>query len=1030
MTKKNSLLFGLLFFTKLLFAQFTEFHPELDWYTIDGEHVKVHYHNGAERTAKVVAKIADEVWGPITSLYNYQPEIVHFVIKDVDDYSNGATYFFDNKIEIWASALDFDLRGTHNWLRNVISHEFTHMVQIQSAMKFSRKVPAGFLQVLNYEDVRRPDILYGFPNVIVSYPLATINVPAWFAEGTAQYMRKEFGYDMWDSHRDMILRNYALDGNMLTWNQMGSFGKTSLGNESVYNAGFALTRFISQKYGEEKLSEISHSLGYKYNFTIDAAFKDVLGKDGDEIYREWKSFITTDYKERSQNVLSNLVEGDKIASEGFGNFYPHFFDKGNKVLYVSNKSNDYFGLSSIFLYDLKTKTEKLLAGDVRSSLSDIPNSNSVVFSRLTEDNPNWYNVHDLFVYDLNSGEEKRLTFDMRANQPNVSHSGKQIVFIFQKDGTTNLGLIQIDGSNFKQLSFFNNGEQIYNPKFSIDDKQIIFGYSDKSSRDIKSLNLEDGKIKDVIATPYDDRNPAIKANGNIIYSSDETGIFNLYEFDLKTQRKKQLTNVIGGAFMPDVDENGNIVYAGYTSSGYKIFLINSEQQKNVDPSKKYVSINNPPLQKDKPKGDLINFDLSALKNFNDKQTPDYKSKKYKGTFSSLSIFPVLRYDNYTTENSFLQKLKPGIIISSNDMLDRYSLFAGGLINASSERDLFLIFEFKNKIPLLTDLGLKPVLSLELYNLTRKSNVDVLFGVDSTFIPPRADFTAPAEVTYSLFEADFVIANKIINRLHNLELRFIYSTYTSSLGSFLLPDNSLFPSTNDNYFIGRNFQAKYHFKTEHPYVDADINPLVYELDLQYNYQFNKFNENGDFIVENGFLKPLFKKFNFSTLELNSKFTFDLKNENTLTARVRAASILGPPVSDFFDYYLGGLIGMKEYPFYSISGNEVAWLNLTYRFPLFKNIDTRIAHLYIDKMFLSFFGDIGNGWTGGGPVLSDFKKGLGSELRIQMNSFYLFPTSVFVSAAYGFDKFTRVFRKQEITYGKEWRFYGGILFGFDF
>ncbi len=214
-----------LHFAQSRFAQFTEFHPELDWYTIKGEHIEVHYHEGAERTARVVAKIADEIWDPICSLYGYEPDDVHYVIKDIDDYSNGATYFFDNKIEIWTSALDFDLRGAHNWLRNVISHEFTHLVQLQSAMKASRSIPAVFLQVLSYEDARRPDILYGFPNYVVSYPLATINVPAWFAEGTAQYMRKEFDYDNWDSHRDMILRSYVLDGNMLTWEQMGVFGK-------------------------------------------------------------------------------------------------------------------------------------------------------------------------------------------------------------------------------------------------------------------------------------------------------------------------------------------------------------------------------------------------------------------------------------------------------------------------------------------------------------------------------------------------------------------------------------------------------------------------------------------------------------------------------------------------------------------------------------------------------------------------------------------------------------------------------------
>nr|HPN38402.1 biopolymer transporter Tol [Melioribacteraceae bacterium] len=296
---KNINLFLFLFiFVVSLNAQFNEFHPEYDWFTIRGKNVVVHYHKEAERTARIVCKIGDEVWEPITSLYEYEPETVHYIIKDIDDYSNGATYFFDNKIEIWSSSLDFDLRGSHNWLRNVITHEFTHMVQIQAGMKLTRTVPAFYLQFLNYEDKRRPDILYGFPNVVVTYPIATINIPSWFAEGTAQYQRKELNYDNWDSHRDMILRSYALDGNMLTWNQMGVFEKTSLGSESVYNSGFALTRYISQKYGEDKLKLITKRLGKWKNFTIEAAFEDVLGKTGVEIYAEWRSFLEQDYKKR------------------------------------------------------------------------------------------------------------------------------------------------------------------------------------------------------------------------------------------------------------------------------------------------------------------------------------------------------------------------------------------------------------------------------------------------------------------------------------------------------------------------------------------------------------------------------------------------------------------------------------------------------------------------------------------------------------------------------------------------------------
>lgn len=1020
-----------------LYGQFTEFHPELNWYTIKGENVEVHFHEGAERTARVVAKIADEVWGPITSLYNYEPGTVHFVIKDIDDYSNGATYFFDNKIEIWTSALDFDLRGTHNWLRNVISHEFTHMVQLQASMKITRSIPAIYLQALNYEDERRPDILYGFPNFIVSYPVPGVNIPAWFAEGTAQYMRKEFGYEDWDTHRDMILRSYALDDNMLSWNQMGVFGKTSLGNESVYNSGFALTRYIAQKYGEDKLREISKDIGSLGNFTIDAAFEDVLGNTGDQVYGEWKQTVTEGYKKRSEPVLSNLVTGKMIADEGFGNFYPAYSDDGTKIIYISNKSGDYFSSSNIYLHDLTTNKEKLLVANIRSTVSWIKGLNKIVYSKLSDDNPNFYNVHDLYIYDITNNNETRLTYGLRANQPDVSHDGSKIIFLFEKDGTTNLGLVDILGKNpadgqtgFKQLTFFNNGEQVYNPKFSNDDSFIIFGYSNENSRDIARINTDGTGFQKIISTKSDERNPVFDEKGNLYFSSDETGIFNIYSIDLKTKEKKQLTNVIGGAFMPSVSIKGNIVYSGYTSGGYKLFEITNEGKDKIIPGKNYLWQNNPPIGSDKPNGDISKFNPDYLRNFDDTKTPDYTKENYRGSFSKLSFFPILRLDNYNSSNNFVERIKPGIAVNSMDFLDRYSLFASGSINLRGERDLYLDLEYRNKIPGFYELGLKPELAIELFNLTRKSNIDIYFGADTIGNTVKYDFNIPTEVTYNLFEVDFSAKHKIFTRNQNIELRFIFSRYSATLGSFILPDNTLYPTTNDTYLIGRNFQIKYTLDSEAPYIDSDINPVGGKLQLTYNYEFNKFNKDGNYIVEDGILKPKFDNFNFHRLELNTELNYQLGETQTISGKFRAGSILGSQMPDFFDFYLGGLIGMKAYPFYAISGNEIAWLNLTYRFPLFKNIDARLGHLYIDKIFMSVYGDIGNAWNGDIPALSKFKKGAGTELRIMMNSFYLFPTAVFFNAAYGFDRFTTTVNNQNITYGKEWRFYGGVTFGFDF
>ena len=492
--KKILYLFFVFYIT--VYSQIDDFNPDYNWYSIEGKNVIVHFHDEAERSARTVLKIAEEVWEPITNLYGYEPDKVHYIIKDIDDYSNGATFFFDNKIEIWSSALDFDLRGTHNWLRNVISHEFTHMVQIQAAMKIGRTIPAFYLQFLNYEDKRRPDILYGFPNFIASYPVATFNIPAWFAEGTAQYMREEFDYDNWDTHRDMILRSYALDDKMLTWNEMGVFSKTSLGNESVYNAGFALTRYIAQKYGEEKIKEITHKLGNLTNFTLDAAFEQVLEKDGNEIYNEWSTFLKENYHERISPVKENLVEGRLIAPNGFGNFYP-VYSSNNDVYFISNTKNDYFSPSGIFKFDRKTEEVKPVKMGIRSTFNFIPGTNKIVYSKLSRKNPDGNNIHDLFIYDIDEDEEKQITKGLRANNPNISNSGKLITFVYQKDGSTNLGIIDSEGKNFRSLTFYNNGEQVYNPKFTPDDKYIIFGYSFHHGRDIAKINI-DGTEKEFL----------------------------------------------------------------------------------------------------------------------------------------------------------------------------------------------------------------------------------------------------------------------------------------------------------------------------------------------------------------------------------------------------------------------------------------------------------------------------------------------------------------------------------------------------
>ena len=1009
------------------------YHPELEWRTIETPHFYVNYHEGEERTARVVAKVAEDVFGPVTALYHHVPDTkVSFIIKDYDDYSNGAAYFYDNKVEIWASALDFDLRGTHDWLRNVITHEFTHIIQMQTAMKFGRRMPAFYLQWLGYESERRTDVLYGYPNILVSYPVSGFNVPSWFAEGVAQYNRPQLSYDFWDTHRDMILRMYALDDNMLTWNEMSVFGKTSLGNESSYNAGFAFVYYLGRTYGDEKLREISDDLSSLTEVTIDGAIEKALGKSGREIYDEWRSSLRADYASRTASIKSELRAGEIIAPVGFGNFYPEFSPDGRTIAYISNKESDYFYLSSVYLYDVAAKKEKLLKNLVRSTVSWSPDGKKIYYSKLSRSNPHWSNVFDVYSYDIALDEEVRLTHGLRGYNPAASPDGRTIVYAAEKDGTVNLFLMDADGGNVRQLTHYRDGEQVYSPKWDPDGSRIIYDYSIRDGRDIAAVSASGGDPSFLVATPDDERNAVFTPDGKaVIFASDRTGIFNLYRLDLASGETTQLTNVLGGAFMPSVNAAGQIAYSSYTSSGYKIGLLGGPGDEPrpgaVYAMRSGVGHDTPVT----PAGDSAapsgeDFNWQALRSYDDTKFPYDSSTAYRTIASTLSIVPLVRVDNYNPRNKGTDIIKPGVYLFSYDVLERFGFFGGGAINLKGERDVFFTFDYRGKIPGLFQLGLEPALSFEAYSLSRVTTSAVELPED----------TIGVDVTYNLLELDAVLKQKIFDERLDLEMRYAHSRYSASVSSFIVPGTGNngpidVPAYGVMYLIGNDLSATLRYDGLARSRTGEINPVGRKLSLRYDYEFNKFNPH-DTVTQSGDVVHIYETPNFHRLEGHYREHVKLPFwSHTLSAGLSAGTIFGPAVNDFFDFYLGGLAGMKGYPFYSLGGNQYMHGSLTYRFPLFDHIDLRAAQIYFDKLYAAVYGDVGNAWTGGGVRGMKFKRDAGVELRLESFSFYAYPTRVFFNATYGFDKFDRYVRSTgaTFTYGQEWNYHFGILFDFD-
>jgi WD40 repeat protein len=969
-------------------AQIVEYnHPELDWYTIETNHFFVHFHKGTERTAQLVAKIAEEVWPVITTLYLYEPDKIHFVIRDHDDVSNGAAFYFNNKIEIWAPSMDFEFRGTHNWLRNVVTHEFTHMVSLQASMRFSRRVPAMYFQAIGYEEEKRPDVIRGYPNTIVSYPLAGTVIPVWFAEGVAQFQVPGLGYDTWDSHRDMLLRTAVLEGELLPFEEMGVFGKNSLGNERAYNQGYALVSYIASRYGTESVRRITKAMSNPLRFSLSSAIRKVIGKDGSALYREWREFLKEKYSYQVSEIRKQVVEGEIVDSDGLAMLYPRWSPDGKRLAYLASRG-DYLSQTSLVVLDPLTGKREKLRGGVTTSFSWSPDGREIVYARRNKVNRYGSHYRDLFVYDLSSRSERRLTLALRAYAPDWSPDGKSIVFVFQRDGTSNLGLLRLEDNKLEILTSFESGEQCYTPRWSPDGRRIVFARSTSRGRSLYLLDVTSRKVRPLLVDDHDARDPVFSADGRWIYFSyDRTGIFNIYSLDLKTKRKVRplLTNVLGGAFMPSVAPDGRLAYASFGARGYRLAVL--DKPKPLSPEKARYLRYQPTFQVASTADGAIPLDISSIQyqKVDDSKVPDYPVLKYANQYSAVAFLPRVMVDYGT--------LKFGTYLFSSDVLDKYSFIGGFALNRRKDYDLFGIVEYRN---------LLPTLFLEAYNQVqhiKEGDVDWRFN---------------------LIEVDGGARLKLNDR-QDLELRAVYSRYNARLRTI---ERNQLVNFGYTYFVGRELGLRWSYNGVARTVDREAHPRAGRtLWLRYTRASDKLLRGFQISSQFGTLLEDFEVFPYNKFELLWREHIGLWGKHVLTLQLRGGAI-DRSVDSFLNFFAGGLDGIRGYPYYSIEGRKLLHGRLTYRLPVTEKLDFRLLQLYFDKLYFATYYDYGDAFDQDRIDFNSFKKSVGLQLRLETYSFYVYPTRIYFDAAYGFN---RVVNRDQV-YGKEWRFYFGVAFGY--
>jgi Tol biopolymer transport system component len=249
-------------------------HPERDWKVISTPHFSIHYYQGFESLAKMSARIAEEGFETITGDLGVAPtEPISLIITE-DEFWNGYAEPARNRI-----VLDprFALEAPIG-INRFLLHEMTHIFNFLAVQK----------------------------KIFGSNLIKASGLPAWFAEGLAQYEA-----EYWAPENDRMLRLHLLNNSLLSPAERNAFTALSGKGSEGYNEGYALVKFMFETYGRDKLPLLLDN--YRdFNGDFYQAIEFSFGKSLLQIEAEWRQALEEQTREQVSQHWENIPQASAI----------------------------------------------------------------------------------------------------------------------------------------------------------------------------------------------------------------------------------------------------------------------------------------------------------------------------------------------------------------------------------------------------------------------------------------------------------------------------------------------------------------------------------------------------------------------------------------------------------------------------------------------------------------------------------------------------------------------------------------------
>ena len=410
-----------------------KFDPAHRWRTIRTPHFAIHFHEGCDELAARAAPIAEEAHAQLAPRVGWTPrEKTRLIIADDADAAGGwATPYPYNQILITPTPPlgEYGLGTTRHddWLRLVITHEYTHILQLDMASR----LPLALRSIFGR--------LY-FPNALQ---------PQWLIEGLATFEETELtaGGRGRSPGSAMILRMAALEGPFPTLDQMAVLPDAWPAGQVPYLFGESFLRYLAGASAAKKSPELSRAYGGR-----PCPFWSSPPAGGSSARSTATSGAVVGGAAGASRDLERavaargLTRSTALTTDGRFNGSPAWSPDGRRIAWLRADGRDYPG---IWVMNADGSGRRRLVE--KRLLDDLLGSDALLGPRRRA--PLLHQagllrgaavVNDIWAWDFARGREIRITRGLRARDAHPSPDGRTLALVTVERGLTRLALLDLD----------------------------------------------------------------------------------------------------------------------------------------------------------------------------------------------------------------------------------------------------------------------------------------------------------------------------------------------------------------------------------------------------------------------------------------------------------------------------------------------------------------------------------------------------------------------------------------------------------